>query len=538
MLFANTVTLAQGSAFFAGGNICPVDTWKLVFQDEFNGSSLDFTKWKRYYPCGPGGNDQCEFSRTHGSEQQVYKDNNVTVTNGKVILTAKKEYSTWYTSSRNYSSGMIHSTEPNDFMYGKFEIRCKIPSGSLWPAFWLFGEDGSEIDIFEFLNLGPSNNQFGIRKWQAGSVIGQDYHSYYGTDFSLDFHIYTLERDPWFLTFKIDNIEVWRANKFFQLNGAAVTWCNVAAGTYAIHSGWPTGPTHVIANLAVGQSPPPSQNIYPQNMEVDYIRVYQRTPQSGFFDLCTQNLINGNDKICSQGQYTYEYTGPNVGYINSWSSSSNIVIISSSANSLTIKALNNSINGSAWIKANFTSSSPCTQSDVTKSIWIGKPENPVLLIHNKPCDDCITFRILNNSSTGANFTWDIDGHLFTGNYVSYCDQISIPYGYVNYTVNATNLCGVATTSGTAEYEVCDKLLNIFPNPVSESLNLNFKNISAFENVESVEIINPDGLILNSFDQLNIPSNIDVTTYRTGIYTISVEMKNGKKFLKSVSIIHK
>ena len=197
-----------------------------------------------------------------------------------------------------------------------------------------------------------------------------------------------------------------------------------------------------------------------------------------------------------------------------------------------------SINGSAWIKANFTSSSPCTQSDVTKSIWIGKPENPVLLIHNKPCDDCITFRILNNSSTGANFTWDIDGHLFTGNYVSYCDQISIPYGYVNYTVNATNLCGVATTSGTAEYEVCDKLLNIFPNPVSESLNLNFKNISAFENVESVEIINPDGLILNSFDQLNITSNIDVTTYRTGIYTISVEMKNGKKFLKSVSIIHK
>jgi hypothetical protein len=85
-LLIDIAAVAQGSVFFAGGNICPTESWKLVFQDEFNGTSLDLTKWARYYPCGPGGNDQCEFSRTHGTELQIYKDNNVSVLNGKLLL--------------------------------------------------------------------------------------------------------------------------------------------------------------------------------------------------------------------------------------------------------------------------------------------------------------------------------------------------------------------------------------------------------------------------------------------------------------------
>ena len=126
--------------------------YTLVFEDNFDGNSLDLDKWIRYYPDGENGSDQCAYCRTHSKEGQeegqIYKDENVRVENGSVFLDVKNEDATWYHHEKKYTSGMIHAKQTfND--YAKFEIRCKIPNGyGYWSAFWMFGWS-TELDVFE-----------------------------------------------------------------------------------------------------------------------------------------------------------------------------------------------------------------------------------------------------------------------------------------------------------------------------------------------------------------------------------------------------
>ena len=145
------------SVYFAGGNICPTEEWKLVFHDEFKGDEVDTIKWYTYFPYGPNNSDQCEYCRTHDSSisQQIFLDENLVVSNGTLKIVVKEEQATWFNAARNYTSGNINSKQ--DFRtYSKYEIRCKIPSGmGFWPAFWVFGWS-TEIDVFEIGAEDPS----------------------------------------------------------------------------------------------------------------------------------------------------------------------------------------------------------------------------------------------------------------------------------------------------------------------------------------------------------------------------------------------
>src|SRR4051812_41327999 len=110
-LFALVPVLAYPqSTFFTGGNICKNENWKLVFNDEFDGDSLDRTKWLSYFPYTANGDDQCEFCRTHGDEGQIYLDSNVEQSNGSLKLIIRRQKATWFTATRNYTAGMIQST--------------------------------------------------------------------------------------------------------------------------------------------------------------------------------------------------------------------------------------------------------------------------------------------------------------------------------------------------------------------------------------------------------------------------------------------
>ncbi|HKK43188.1 MAG TPA: family 16 glycosylhydrolase [Bacteroidales bacterium] len=144
------------------------DDWVLVFEDEFNGTSLDTSIWRNDYPWGR--------SLYCADEATYYTDgDNMDISNGELTLTADEETifglildgesadydlvcdgeyegenGRWF----DYTSGMIFSKQK--FLHGKFEIRCQIPPIELlWPAFWLYGECGQEIDVFEFMSDDP-----------------------------------------------------------------------------------------------------------------------------------------------------------------------------------------------------------------------------------------------------------------------------------------------------------------------------------------------------------------------------------------------
>ena len=100
-LFLSAYSIAAQSenypkVWFGGGNICTDAPWQLVFSDDFEGDSLDRSKWMTWYPYGENSSDQCSFCRTHGDEGQIYRDENVEVKNGLLRLTARKEAGTWY----------------------------------------------------------------------------------------------------------------------------------------------------------------------------------------------------------------------------------------------------------------------------------------------------------------------------------------------------------------------------------------------------------------------------------------------------------
>lgn len=268
--------------WFAGGNVCREEPWELVFHDDFDGDSLDREKWMTWYPYGENGSDQCSFCRTHGEEGQVYRDENVIVTDGHLKLIVERESDSWYGLQRDYTSGMVHSRQAFTD-YARFEIRCKLPKGDgFWPAFWVFGWS-VEIDVFEFGTGEPERLHTGFFKNLDG---GKNLHmsfDYRGPDFSADFHTIAAEYEPFFIHLEVDSVRIHSFPRYYTLSGNPVTTCDLPEGAYLHNPVFPRfgDPVQVIANVAVGAEntpftgPPPPETPMPNQMEIDFIKVYQ-----------------------------------------------------------------------------------------------------------------------------------------------------------------------------------------------------------------------------------------------------------------------
>ena len=243
------------------------------------------------------------------NELQYYTDRpeNVTVQNGLLVITAlKEEYNgASYTSARLLTKGKFKQA------YGRFEARIKVPGGSgLWPAFWLLGEnfdvDGwpqcGEIDIMEYRRLEPTK--------VSGSIHGPGYSgetdpqgqvtkSYdLGNDrYDAGFHEFGIEWGPEYINYYIDDvlynqitpsdIEVTPADVVYTLNDAveAVEATEESPAVEAVEATDVTGdwvfnkPFYILINLAVGgdfPGNPDDGETFPQNMLVDYVRVYNQ----------------------------------------------------------------------------------------------------------------------------------------------------------------------------------------------------------------------------------------------------------------------
>lgn len=240
----------------------------LIWSDEFDVDGLpDATKWK--YDIGGHG--------WGNSEEQFYTDarlENARVENGVLIIEALKEG--WPTTSRtpthDYTSARLVSKGSGDWLYGRIEIRAKLPAGvGTWPAIWMLptGQEyggwprSGEIDIMEHVgwDMGTVHGSLHSigRNWLTG-----DYPtgSLFLMDVDVAFHDYAVDWSPAGIGFSIDGSEY-----FFEPN-PGTGW-----------EDWPFDqPFHLILNLAVGGSWGGQQgidpDIWPQRMEVDYVRIY------------------------------------------------------------------------------------------------------------------------------------------------------------------------------------------------------------------------------------------------------------------------
>lgn len=232
--------------------------WRLVWSDEFNGAVLDTTKWT-YDVGGTGwGNNEDEF--------YTKELTNVRVEDGNLVIEAKEQ--SYYL--HDYTSGRIKTQGLASWTYGRIEARIKIPIGQgVWPAFWMLGEDITtnawprcgEIDIMENIGSEPNTIYATLHGpgYSGGNGIGHSFKL--DRIVSDDFHVFAVDWLPGEIHWYVDDVLY-----------KTITKGDVPGQWVYDH------PFFIILNVAVGGNWPGDPNpatAFPQQMLVDYVRVYQ-----------------------------------------------------------------------------------------------------------------------------------------------------------------------------------------------------------------------------------------------------------------------
>ncbi len=275
--------------------------WKLVWSDEFNGQAIDPAKWAFDTGNGFYNYDANQWISGWGnSEFQYYTraPENAFIKDGALHIRVLKEslHGCGYTSARlktRKSDGQaLFATT-----YGRVEFRAKLPTGQgIWPALWLLPVDAryggwpasGEIDVLEARGQAPRHVlgtlHFG-GKWPELAQAGGEYDLPAGQSIA-DFHVYGLEWLPGRIRWLVDG-KAYKSQSFWWSRGEKSGARGPAQdqgpaqdsdGVFA----WPAPfdqPFFLVMNLAVGgkfAGNPDRSTVFPAEMVVDYVRVYDR----------------------------------------------------------------------------------------------------------------------------------------------------------------------------------------------------------------------------------------------------------------------
>jgi beta-glucanase (GH16 family) len=257
-----------------------VGEWELVWNDEFDYEGPpDPARWNiDIWRRGKANN-----------EDQTYTDRarNVRVEGGLLFLEAHRESF----NDALYTSGRINSQGKGDILYGRVEVRAKLPAGQgTWPAIWMLPSDpyayatsceeneewqgsrtcdawpnSGEIDIMEHVGYDMQtihatvhNKAYYWVNWEQrkASVEGKTVDS--------EFHVYSMEWTPETIYVLFDD------SPYFFYRNEGTGW-----------RAWPFDkPFNLILNLAIGgdwgrSGGPIDDTMFPVRMEVDYVRVFK-----------------------------------------------------------------------------------------------------------------------------------------------------------------------------------------------------------------------------------------------------------------------
>lgn len=237
---------------FITSQIVAQNPYSLDWSDEFNGSTIDTSKWKHEIGGGGWGNNEYQYYTSSTA--------NSFVNGGYLHIKALQQQ----IGTNNYTSARLITKGKYSLQYGKVEAKIKMPIGpGTWPAFWMLGDNIStvswpacgEIDIMEHIN--SESKIYGTIHYDS---LG---HRYYGGSKACDvtnWHVYGLEWNASKLMWFLDGVKYYETPinnaARSELNNSFYFLLNVAIG-----GNWPGGPNQFTQ--------------FPAEMLVDFIRVYK-----------------------------------------------------------------------------------------------------------------------------------------------------------------------------------------------------------------------------------------------------------------------
>ncbi|MBA7574960.1 hypothetical protein ES708_16776 [subsurface metagenome] len=238
----------------------------LVWSDEFDYTGTpDNTKWSFDIGGDGWGNNEAQY--------YTNRLENAKVENGKLIITALKESY----GSNLYTSARLATRNKGDWLYAMVEVKAKLPEGiGTWPAIWMLSTDweyggwpaSGEIDIMEHVGFDMGNVHGAIHTEAYNGMIGtQRGGDIYIPDAHQAFHVYAIEWSEDSIHFIADDVRYY-------------SYPNYNTG----YERWPYDKRfHLLVNIAIGGNWGGQQGIddtiFPQTLEIDYVRVYQKFQQ-------------------------------------------------------------------------------------------------------------------------------------------------------------------------------------------------------------------------------------------------------------------
>lgn len=241
---------------------------KLVWSDEFTVNGLpDSSKWS--YDAGRGCPQNCGWGNNELQYYTEKRTHNARVENGKLVIEAHKELF----ENAGYTSARLVTKNKGYWKYGRIEVKAKLPAGrGIWPAIWMLPAKweyggwphSGEIDIMENVGYLPDSLYGTVHTGAYNGMLGTQKGNHTPVyDLSKKFHVFAVEWTEEFISFFVDD------KKYF-----------VFANDHKGSAAWPFDKEfYLLLNIAVGGNwggkKGVDDSVFPQRMEVDYVRVYQ-----------------------------------------------------------------------------------------------------------------------------------------------------------------------------------------------------------------------------------------------------------------------
>ena len=394
----------------------------LIWHDEFDGVGHPDSSLWNYDTGGDGwGNEELQYY----TERRL---KNARVENGRLIIEAHQEYY----RGNDYTSARLTTKNTGDWVYGRMEVRAKLPAGrGTWPAIWMlptqwiYGDgswpDNGEIDIMEHVGYDEGTIH--------GTIHTDAYNHMAGTqrsgqievpDATEIFHVYAIEWTQSEIRWYVDD------ELYYTYENGGSGW-----------RVWPFDhPFHMLLNVAIGGTWGGAEgvdnSIFPVQMEMDYVRIYQTADQIG-------GLIKGPDQLVSRQKGVSFSTPVREAQSYQWNVPED-ARITSAANEREVTVDWGCQSGE--VSCSIVTSDSVYEATHPVAVTAAQIEGPRFYNEN---DDPVSFSVPEMDQT--TFQWELpEGGTFVSGEGTHAVQVDWPDRADSITLQITNDCGEQTIS--------------------------------------------------------------------------------------------